>query len=126
MPRSPSTVPAVHRMHEIPSRFPQPLPAEVLKGQSLRDGELWWLGDGHLHLQSKAQPEAKLIEAPFTSAHLRFAARLHAGLTTRITEQRTFFREAMLLGPASPSPRAHLRLALRLLASEAGQCESTI
>ena len=45
--------------------FRQPVPAEVLKGQSLRDRELRWLGSGHLRLQSKAREKGKARQSSF-------------------------------------------------------------
>ena len=70
----------------------------------------------------KRQSSSKLLPHLPTSGLLR-----GSGLASPHGSQNRepFCREAMLRAPASFSPRAHLRLALRLLASETGQCEST-
>ena len=74
------------------------------------------------HSTGKRQSSSKLLPHLPTSGLLR-----GSGLASPHGSQNRepFCREAMLRAPASFSPRAHLRLALRLLASETGQCEST-
>ena len=69
----------------------------------------------------KRQSSSKLLPHLPTSGLLR-----GSGLASPHGSQNRepFCREAMLRAPASFSLRAHLRLALRLLASETGQCES--
>ena len=65
MPCSPVGLSNASRNSFILYGFPQPVPAEVLKGQSLRDRELRWLGSGHLRLQSKAREKGKARQSSF-------------------------------------------------------------
>ena len=65
MPCSPVGSSNASRNSFILHGFPQPVPAEVLKGQSLRDRELRWLGSGHLRLQSKAREKGKARQSSF-------------------------------------------------------------